>query len=130
MGTSQARIDANRRNAKKSTGPRTAEGKKRSCLNAVTHGLRAETLVLGDENPQELEDRRAAWRACLQPGDDVERQLVDEAVVFTWFTDRARRAQAARINASIVNAGVVEGVDQEREAEALGNGSSPTGSGP
>ena len=61
MATSQAKVDANRRNAQKSTGPRTEEGKRRSRLNGVTHGSRAETLVLLDEDPQALEDRRAAW---------------------------------------------------------------------
>ena len=43
---------------------RAADGGRKagSSLNAVTHGLRAETLVLLDEDPQALEDRREAWR--------------------------------------------------------------------
>ena len=65
--------------------------------------------MLLDEDPQELEDRRAAWRACLLPGDDVEERLVDDAVVYTWQQDRARRAQANRINANITNLSVVSG---------------------
>ena len=64
MAVSEAKLEANRRNAQKSTGPRTEAGKKRSSLNAVTHGLRAETLVLLDEDPQVLEDRRDGL-ACL-----------------------------------------------------------------
>ena len=51
-------------------------------------------------------DRREAWRACLLPGDDVEQRLVDDAVIYTWQQDRARRAQAERINANIPNYGV------------------------
>ena len=46
MAVSAAKLEANRRNAQKSTGPRTEAGKECSKLNAVTHGLRAETLVL------------------------------------------------------------------------------------
>jgi hypothetical protein len=63
MVVSAAKLEANRRNAQKSCGPRTEEGKNRSKLNAVKHGLRAATLVLLDEDAQALEDRRAEWAA-------------------------------------------------------------------
>jgi hypothetical protein len=37
---------ANQRNAKKSTGPKTAEGKKRAKMNAVTHGVFCQEVIL------------------------------------------------------------------------------------
>ena len=120
MAVSEAKLAANRRNAQKSTGPRSAEGKRVSSRNAVTHGLRAETLVLLDEDPQALDDRREAWRACLLPGDDVEERLVDSAVVHTWLQDRARRAQASRINANILDYGVDQGQTNAKEVDDLG----------
>ena len=43
--TSFRQIEANRRNARKSTGPITEEGKQRSRCNAVHHGLSAETVI-------------------------------------------------------------------------------------
>ena len=45
--TSSKRAEANRRNAAQSTGPKTPGGRERSRFNAVKHGLRAKTLVLG-----------------------------------------------------------------------------------
>lgn len=48
--TSLKQIEANRLNAIKSTGPRTDEGKRRSRLNAVRHGLAAETVIAAFEN--------------------------------------------------------------------------------
>ena len=67
MTVSAAKLEANRRNSQKSTGPRTEAGKIASSQNAVTHGLRAKTLVLLGEDPLVLDDRRAAWRPCLDP---------------------------------------------------------------
>jgi hypothetical protein len=43
--TSFRQIEANRRNARKSTGPISEEGKRRSRCNAVRHGLTAETVI-------------------------------------------------------------------------------------
>ena len=45
---------------------------------------------------------------------------MDDAVVYTWQQDRARRAQAKRINANITNFGVEQGETNKREVEDLG----------
>jgi hypothetical protein len=45
---SPAQIAANRRNAHKSTGPRTEEGKNRSRCNAFRHGLTAQVTLMTD----------------------------------------------------------------------------------
>ena len=89
----------------KSTGPKTERGKERSSLNAVTHGCRAETLILRDEEPAELEARRQAWIASLEPRDETERRAVEDAVVYSWRQDRARRAEVALANARIAEHG-------------------------
>ena len=120
MVVSQAKLEANRRNAARSTGPRTSSGKARSSRNAVTHGLRAENLIMVDEDPQELADRKEAWSASLLPRDDVEQSAVDAAVDYAWLRDRARRAQAARIAANIANAGVEEAKRESDEVLRLG----------
>ncbi len=56
--TSVKQIEANRRNAQKSTGPKTNEGKEVSRLNVLKHGLLAEMLLLPDENVEAFEQLR------------------------------------------------------------------------
>ena len=51
--TSSAKVVANRRNALRSTGPRTVEGKSRSSRNAFRHGLLSNIPVLPDLERQE-----------------------------------------------------------------------------
>ena len=120
MAISEAKLEANRRNSRLSTGPTTSKGKERSSRNAVTHGLRAENLIMVDEDPQELADRKEAWTASMLPRDDVEQSAVNDAVDYAWLRDRARRAQAARIAANITNAGVEEAKRESDEALRLG----------
>ena len=94
--TSSRRAEANRRNAQKSTGPRTPEGKGRSRFNAIKHGIRAATPVLPGEDVDALNARLDRWTADLSPRDDVERFLVHRAVRLSWQLDRADRALDAR----------------------------------
>jgi hypothetical protein len=103
MVVSAAKLEANRRNALKSTGPRTQEGKDRSKMNAVTHGCRAETLIVHDEDLQELEARRQAWIADLAPRSDAEQRAVEDAVSYSWRQDRARRAEVALADARLAD---------------------------
>jgi hypothetical protein len=103
MVVSAAKLQANRRNAQKSTGPRTDEGKQKSSLNALEHGCRAMTLVLPEEDPQVLEARHAAWSARFLPRDEPEAYYLQDAVVSSWMLDRARRAQTARLTTNILD---------------------------
>ena len=99
--TKPDRAEANRRNARKSTGPRTAEGKDRSRFNAVKHGLTAKTLVLPGEDADALQLRLDGWSESLKPTNDLEQYLVERAVRVSWQLDRADRAEVARIQARI-----------------------------
>ena len=99
--TKTDRAEANRRNAQKSTGPRTAEGKDRSRFNAVKHGMTAKTLVLPGEDPEALQLRLDGWNDSLKPKNDLEHYLVERAVRVSWQLDRADRAEVARLAARI-----------------------------
>src|SRR5271166_6267100 len=76
---SAAQIAANRRNALKSSGPKTDEGKDRVRRNAITHGLTARTIM--PDLPQEKPERARAreWADDLQPQTALERDLLDQA---------------------------------------------------
>src|SRR5262245_25167660 len=89
--TSIKQIEANRLNALKSTGPRTAEGKARSRRNAVRHGLTAETVIEGHENPADYKAFEGSITADYDPQTAVERELVLRLVSLLW---RLRRAIA------------------------------------
>jgi hypothetical protein len=72
----EAQIAANRRNAQKSTGPRTAEGKARSCLNHLIHGLTAQGLLPG-ESPETLAAIQESLRDQFHPQGAAEEILVE-----------------------------------------------------
>jgi len=87
--TSVKQIQANRRNALKSTGPSTTEGKQRSRLNAVRHGLTAETVIGALEDAEDYKAFEAAIIADFDAQSAVERELLLRLASLLW---RLRRA--------------------------------------
>jgi hypothetical protein len=85
---SQRRIEANRRNAQRSTGPRTLSGKERSRLNARTHGL------VGVE-PKDQRVRDLAMAICADASFVVTR---DKAIDIARTTLMLRRVRDARVH--------------------------------
>ena len=94
-----AQIEANRRNAQKSTGPKTERGKDHAKLNAIKHGLTARTImpVLPQEDPKELEDRTQQAIAAMKPRNPLEHDLVCRAVRLSGELDRAERVATAHL---------------------------------
>ena len=89
--TSLRQLEANRRNALKSTGPTSAEGKQRSRCNAVRHGLTAETVIGALEDAEDYKAFEAAVTADYDAQSAVERELVLRLASLLW---RLRRATA------------------------------------
>ncbi len=87
--TSLRQIEANRRNALKSTGPKTEEGKQASRRNAVRHGLTAETVIGALEDTEDYKAFEAAITADYDAQSAVERELVLRLASILW---RLRRA--------------------------------------
>ncbi|MBN2131885.1 MAG: hypothetical protein JW741_20460, partial [Sedimentisphaerales bacterium] len=89
----QAQIQANRSNAQKSTGPRTAEGKATVSQNALKHGLRTEQAVIAGEDLGEFEFYRDRMLGELSPDGEVESALAERVVSLSWRLRRAERVQ-------------------------------------
>ena len=85
---------ANRKNAKRSTGPRTPEGNARSSQNACKHGLFARDTVLPDENPQEFLDLIATLEQELNAIGGFERRLVRHIADAEWRIRRIVRLES------------------------------------
>jgi hypothetical protein len=94
-----AQIEANRRNAQRSTGPKTAKGKARVRSNAVKHGAYARKLmpVLPQEHPAELERRIQDYISDMQPRNAIERDLVHQAARLAHAIERAERIESAHL---------------------------------
>ena len=74
--TSKAKIESNRRNSKRSTGPRTPEGKRSSAKNSLRHGLLAKQITLPDENMEEFQEFRRRLFIELAPTGPLEEVTV------------------------------------------------------
>ena len=78
----------NRANAQHSTGPRSAAGKQRSALNALTHGLTARTAVLPAEDPAAYQQHHRQFHDEYRPATPTETQLVHELADTSWRMNR------------------------------------------
>jgi hypothetical protein len=94
---SSTKLAANRENARRSTGPRSPDGKAVSSRNALKHGLLAREVLLASEDARDLEDLEQRLRAVLRPADDLEELLVDRVVSCAWRLRRALQAEAAEV---------------------------------
>jgi hypothetical protein len=88
-------IAANRRNAQRSTGPKTEEGKARSSGNALTHGLTAQRNLLDDEDAERFEALCEHLRSELKPVGVLEELCVDRLAQTLWRLRRVPVYEAA-----------------------------------
>jgi len=89
----EAQVSANRSNARKSTGPRTAEGKASVAQNAVKHGLSGRLDVIKGEDQAEFDRQREAMLGELAPVGVMELMLAERVVGLSWRLERVERTQ-------------------------------------
>jgi len=120
--TSLKQLEANRENAKRSTGPRTEEGKARSRLNSWKHGLAAETLVIGDEDPVQFDQLRAELMEQYDPQLALEGELVERLAGLLWRLRRLPAFEAAIIDARRAQVAYNDSVRNQAGLEELSGG--------
>lgn len=121
------RSNANRRNALLSTGPKTEEGKARSAMNALKHGLRSSSLAVPYlENPEDWEAHRGLVLRDLSPVGYMETILSERVAALLWRMGRVVRYESEVV--SIAINGVEEGefrpvtenpAEEKKRAETL-----------
>ena len=84
------RAAINRENARRSTGPRTPEGKKRASLNAMRHGLTGQTIVSPGQDLSAYLRFTGRFHDDLLPKGAIETQLVQTIADNSWRLNRAR----------------------------------------
>ena len=106
--TSPAKVAANRRNAQRSTGPRTDEGKAHSALNATKHGILAHHVV-NDKRPDDVAVFEEVYSRLIDefaPRTVMETILVDRIFVCFWRLRRLAIAESLAITERLVKYGV------------------------
>ena len=91
---SQAKIDANRQNAGKSTGPRTPSGKAIASMNAVKHGLCSRKPLIPGENEADFARFTSEWVGELRPFGPHERLLAEQIIMAAWQIRRVPQLEA------------------------------------
>ena len=90
MSASPASIAANRANSQLSTGPRTTEGKLRSSVNALRHGLTSKMVLLPDDDLAAYNTFKQSLFNDLKPKGQLEEQLAYTLVNTQWRLNRCR----------------------------------------
>ena len=98
----EAQIKANQENAKKSTGPATSEGKQRSSMNAMVHGIFSKIPLLPGENQEQFKLLEDQIIKAYQPTDAMEYHLVQRIYLTCIRQIRLREAEAAKLEISMM----------------------------
>ncbi len=105
QSASLKKIEANRRNALRSTGPRTEAGKKQSRRNALRHGILTSALLITDgscaEYTAEFNALLGGLRQDLAPVGTLEEMLVEKIAVCWWRQKRALKCEVGMVRTGL-----------------------------
>jgi hypothetical protein len=120
MSCSQRKLMANRENAKKSTGPRTVEGKLKARMNSLKHGMRADVVAMFDEDPDRIEVEKAAWVTDLAPVGHVAARLAERAFKAYLRVTRCERAEEMALKQQVQDAQDARRIALETRVQQVG----------
>jgi hypothetical protein len=112
-------VDANKRNAALSTGPKSEQGKRISRANAITNGLSGQGIALADSDAAKVEQRLPAWRETFAPGNEQDEWLVRDLVVQSVRLENCRVYEAVILDTEAENANASWDDDRTLEAAKL-----------
>ncbi len=101
--STESQILANRRNAQKSTGPRSRQGKAAVSQNAFKHGLTARQAIISSESQAEFDLYCERMLNELAPVSPMESMLAERIVALSWRLKRVCRIQNQTIDALNAN---------------------------
>ena len=99
--STQKQIEANRKNAQNSIGPKTTTGKATVAQNATKHGLTAQNAVIKGEDPADFDLHRDEMLDYYNPQGPVETALTHRIITLSWQLKRAPNLHTAVINYEI-----------------------------
>jgi hypothetical protein len=85
-----------------STGPRTAQGKQRSSLNALRHGLTGQTVVIPSDDHHAYRNFCRGFFQEYQPATSTERQLVQTIADCSWRLNRLRAQEQTLLSLATI----------------------------
>jgi hypothetical protein len=113
------RTEINRANSLHSTGPRTAEGKQRSRLNAMKYGVTGQLVVIPEEDLELYESHKKSFQAEYQPHGATEENLVQALADVSWRLNRVALLESNLLSISYTPRDLVDGMLDQ--AKALAN---------
>jgi hypothetical protein len=117
---SAAKVEANRRNSQRSTGPTTDAGKARSRYNALKHGMTAKTVLLPGDDPEEFAGRLRYLQDDLQARNSLEAFVIERLAGDLWKSDRSDQSFCNRIKFRLRHGPVDQSLKDANEAVELG----------
>ena len=122
MSCSDAQREANRKNAARSTGPKTVEGKERSRANSLKHGMTGDGVVLREEDQTEVAKLAGQLEAEMKPTAAIGRILLKRVAVLAVRLDHCVEYDQATTARRVRDAGPAHDDEKRAEVRALFEG--------